>query len=185
MREPIELQDDEAGLVGVDGIGPAAGEGAHQRAVVGLILVKPEEQADGAGEATEDERDDERTQDATADGDGRHERVQQHDHERLQEQGQEQQGDDGAAGHQPQQHRSHQQVEGCDDDDRDQAATELVDVELWQQPGGDIEGDDAGDQRHQRPLDERTAAEPPVPQQLELRPIQPRDALHVVHVLSL
>ena len=48
--------------------------------------------------------------------------------------------------------RPHQQVEGGDEQDRDEAAAELVDLQLaGQQPGRDVERDDAGDERRRSP----------------------------------
>ena len=67
---------------------------------------------------------------------------------RLEEQRQEHERDDRPARDEGQDGRPHQQVERRDEEHRDQAAAELVDPsEAGQQPGRDVERDDAGDER--------------------------------------
>ena len=48
VRQAVELDDHQPGLVGVDDVRTAARERPHQRAVVRVVLAEAEQQADGA-----------------------------------------------------------------------------------------------------------------------------------------
>ena len=77
--------------------------------------------------------------------------LEQQDDDRLEQQRQDDQRHHRAARDERQDHRPHEQVEQRDEDDRDEAAAQLVDVQLRQQPGRDVERDDARDERDDAP----------------------------------
>ncbi len=186
VGEPIDLDDDEAGLVGLGDARLAAGHGPHERPVVRVVLAEAEERRHGGLQEAVDERDDQQADEARAHGHVRDERVEQPEDEGLEQQREEDEGDHRPAGDETDEDRPDQQVQGSDEDHSRQAASKALDLqEAGEQPGGDVEGDEGGEQRDQSTLEERDPAWTPAPQQLELRAVEIDGPLEGVHLVPL
>ena len=173
VGEAVELDDDDARGIGPDHVRVVAGEGPRERPVVGVVLVETEQEADGAGDAAEHERDDEGAHDAGGDRHGGHERIEQQDDDGLEDERQDDESDDRPVRDDGQERRSDEEIEQRDEQHRDETAAELRDLEHpRQQPGGDVEGDDPRDEGDEGTLQECRPAEAPVPQQRDLRLVE-------------
>ena len=144
------------GCVGPGDVRPAAGHRPHERAVVRIVLAEAEERRHGGLQEAEDERDDQQADEARAHGDVRDERVEQPEDEGLEQQREQDERDHRPAGDETDEDRPHEQVQRRDEDHGRQAASQALDLQrAGQQPGGDVEGDEGGEQRDQGTLEER------------------------------
>ncbi len=181
MRQSVDLDDDDPGLIGALHVCPSSDQGSDEGPVIGLVLAESDGGADRGEDEPEHERDQQRGQDPTGDIDARDDRIQQHDRRRLDDDGQDREQDHGSAGDERQQDRADEQVERRQEQHRGKPGPDVVDLQLWQEPRGQPERDHADDQRQHRASEERPTAESPMPQQCDLRAVEVLQEPHVLH----
>jgi hypothetical protein len=180
LGQPVDLDDDQPGLVADDAVRPVARQTGNQLSVERLIAADVEDGRQQRVEKREYERTEERGQhvgDLEAGQQPLHEVEDQH----LEDEGSDDQCDRRDTREQGQQHRPHQRVDQGDQDDRQHQRGQRVDLEAGHDRGSQEQGHRADDQRHNRALDERPAARLPLPEHLDLQPVERDQAIDRSH----